>query len=147
MKRPPKKLPDALVFKNEGRAPSGPTPPPPREGAPKPERNDKARRRSVSQSVSRTVSEGMSACDAKEREPHAKPALKVVPRPEESETANPLPKLSDERLVKRYKNARAALRFHDKGSEAAAEVRKSLAELVAEFDRRGLEVPGRKARL
>ncbi len=57
------------------------------------------------------------------------------------EAPNPLTGLSDERLLKRWKHARSALRFHGKDarSPAAQEVRASLAELAAEMDRRGMD--------
>ncbi|MFO0809060.1 MAG: hypothetical protein U0746_10585 [Gemmataceae bacterium] len=122
--RPPKKLPDAIAWKAQGGDSAGARPP----EVPRRDREDVA-----------------AEPPTHKREGEEGAASSEVPTGEACES--PLARLADERLVKRYRNARAALRFHDKQSETAADVRRSLAELVAEFDRRGLEVPGRKTRL
>ncbi len=126
--RPPRKVPDALAFTAGGKTVA--------------ENEERAKGKSSKRSeetpdlkVFEPAKNGKGADVAEPAK--APPAESTKPEPD-----NPLTRLSDERLRKRYRHARSALRFHGKDSPASDEVRKSLSEIVEELRRRGIEVPG-----
>jgi hypothetical protein len=100
----------------------------------KPRRGGRARKRTVDQPVSEAVAGGATADGAAGRPPEPPPPPKVYPEAEES---GAVAQLTDEGLAASHREAKECCGRYSKRSPIGQLVCEALAELKAEFRRRG----------